>query len=50
MYSDYGYYDDGPTAVQSSGRDVSYCRRRFKSYDVRSGTYLGRDGKRHRCP
>ncbi|WP_139372866.1 BA14K family protein, partial [Nitrobacter vulgaris] len=51
-YGDDDYYDDGPTAVQSngSGRDASYCQQRFKSYDVRSGTYLGHDGKRHRCP
>jgi hypothetical protein len=25
------------------------CVRRFKSYDPRSGTYLGRDGRRHIC-
>ena len=29
---------------------VGYCRRRFKSYDPRSGTYLGYDGYRHPCP
>lgn len=34
------YYDD----------EVSYCMRRFKSYDPRSGTYLGYDGFRHTCP
>lgn len=58
FYSDYGYddgyYDDGPavapTVVRTNGRDVTYCQRRFKSYDVRSGTYLGHDGKRHPCP
>src|SRR5579864_1930830 len=26
------------------------CAQRFKSYDSRSGTYLGRDGYRHSCP
>jgi len=26
------------------------CARRFKSYNPRSGTYLGRDGYRHACP
>jgi BA14K-like protein len=25
------------------------CARRFKSHDARSGTYLGRDGRRHIC-
>jgi hypothetical protein len=26
------------------------CMRRFKSYEPRSGTYLGYDGYRHPCP
>ena len=30
--------------------DASYCSQRFKSYDPRSGTYLGYDGIRHPCP
>jgi hypothetical protein len=30
--------------------DDAYCFRRFKSYDPRSGTYLGYDGNRHPCP
>jgi len=25
------------------------CAARFKSFDARSGTYLGRDGRRHIC-
>jgi hypothetical protein len=29
---------------------ASFCAQRFSSYDPRSGTYLGRDGRRHRCP
>ena len=32
------------------GDAVAYCMRRFKSYDPRSGTYLGYDGYRHPCP
>jgi hypothetical protein len=28
----------------------AYCAQRFKSYDPRSGTYLGYDGIRHPCP
>jgi hypothetical protein len=31
-------------------RSVTYCGRRFRSYDASSGTYLGRDGRRHTCP
>ena len=31
------------------GGDVGYCMRRFRSYDPRSGTYLGFDGLRHPC-
>jgi hypothetical protein len=29
---------------------VEYCMRRYRSYDPRSGTYLGYDGYRHPCP
>jgi BA14K-like protein len=40
------YYDYGPPP----GDAVAYCMHRFKSYDPRSGTYLGYDGRRHPCP
>jgi hypothetical protein len=40
------YYDYGPPTDSA----VAYCLRRFKSYDPRSGTYLGYDGYRHPCP
>ena len=33
-------YDDG----------VAYCMQRYRSYDPRSGTFLGNDGYRHPCP
>jgi hypothetical protein len=50
-YDDGGYYDDGAVAVApGGGDDVEYCRQRFRSYDVRTGTYLGNDGLRHACP
>jgi hypothetical protein len=62
-YGGYGYgyapdyyddgYDDGPTvevAPGGGGNDVAYCQQTYKSYDVRSGTYLGYDGLRHPCP
>ena len=29
---------------------IDYCIQRFRSYDVRSGTYVGYDGMRHSCP
>ncbi|WP_347337801.1 BA14K family protein [Rhodopseudomonas faecalis] len=37
-------------AINRDRRTVDYCKRRFKSYDPRSGTYLGYDGRRHPCP
>lgn len=30
--------------------EVEYCMSRFRSYDPRSGTYRGLDGRRYRCP
>ena len=29
---------------------ISYCARRFRSFDPNSMTYVGRDGRRYRCP
>lgn len=29
---------------------IAYCIRRYRSYDPYSMTYLGYDGRRHRCP
>ncbi len=43
----------GPVAVapQVGGDDsVGYCMQTYRSYDPRSGTYLGNDGYRHPCP
>jgi hypothetical protein len=31
-------------------RAADYCARRYRSYDPRSGTFLGNDGRRYRCP
>jgi hypothetical protein len=52
-----GYYDgdvdDGAVAVApppGDGDAVSYCMQTYRSYDPRSGTYLGNDGYRHPCP
>jgi len=44
----YGYYAPAPAYVEGDG--VSYCMQRYKSYDPRSGTFLGYDGLRHPCP
>jgi hypothetical protein len=55
-YGAYAYddgYDEAYAAVPSYGRggsDDAYCAQRFRSYDPRSGTYLGYDGMRHPCP
>jgi hypothetical protein len=38
----------GSAAANSNA--VAYCSQRFRSYDPRSGTYLGYDGYRHPCP
>lgn len=56
----------GPATAQTTGAAPSYygsssapgpaapsvatCQARFRSYDPATGTYLGRDGRRHRCP
>jgi hypothetical protein len=32
------------------GQSANYCAQRYRSYDWRSGTFVGRDGRRYRCP
>jgi hypothetical protein len=46
------YYYGGPRYYYGPPPEdaVAYCMQRFKSYDPRSGTYLGYDGHRHPCP
>lgn len=52
----YYYYDDPDPYVAYPYRSypydpqVAYCMQRYKSYDPYSRTYLGFDGRRHRCP
>jgi hypothetical protein len=41
-----GYAGGGPPA----GDPVASCMQRFRSYDPKTGTYLGNDGQRHSCP
>jgi len=43
-----GPYVVGPVVAENGG--AAYCASRFRSYDPRSGTYLGFDGMRHPCP
>jgi hypothetical protein len=45
-------YDDGDDVVEVApgGGDVNYCIQTYKSYNPRTGTYLGYDGLRHACP
>jgi hypothetical protein len=53
-YYDEQYYDDqGPVVAgppDGGGDAVAYCMQTYRSYDPRSGTYLGNDGYRHPCP
>ncbi|MDE1568750.1 BA14K family protein [Aquabacter sediminis] len=39
-----------PPPAPAYGNWVAYCSQRFKSYNPRTGTYLGYDGRRHACP
>jgi hypothetical protein len=46
-----GYYGPPPVAYgPPPGDAIAYCMQQFRSYDPRSGTYLGYDGFRHPCP
>ncbi|HXW72117.1 MAG TPA: BA14K family protein [Methylocella sp.] len=45
-----GYYAPGYYGPPAGGSAVNYCIHRFRSYDPRTGTYLGSDGHRHPCP
>ncbi|MBX7249079.1 MAG: BA14K family protein [Caulobacteraceae bacterium] len=52
-YSSRGaYYDDryghGDRYERGPERDA-WCARRYRTYDPRSGTYAGYDGRRHHC-
>ena len=43
----YGYYGGGYRNVGS--RHVAWCQGRYRSYNVRTNTYTGYDGRQHRC-
>jgi hypothetical protein len=40
------YVPEGPPTAEQ----IAYCARQFRSYDARTGTYMGYDGYPHRCP
>jgi hypothetical protein len=45
------YYAPGPGYYAEPYDDgVAFCMQRYRSYDPRSGTFLGNDGYRHPCP
>ncbi|HTM73412.1 MAG TPA: BA14K family protein, partial [Pseudolabrys sp.] len=47
-----GGYAGGGYAQPGYGGDdgVAYCAQRFRTYDQRSGTYVGKGGRRIPCP
>jgi hypothetical protein len=50
-----GYYDNGyqDTGYQDTGYQddgVAYCAQRYRTYDAATQTYVGKGGKRVRCP
>lgn len=47
------YYDDDYVEYRSyggGGGGDEECAARYRSYDPATGTFLGYDGLRHRCP
>ena len=42
-------YGSNPYAAMHDGADGASCAERYRSYDPASGTFLGRDGRRHSC-
>lgn len=45
------YYQQRPVyAAPAGGGSVEWCMRRYRSYDPRTGTYVGMDGRERSCP
>lgn len=44
---DYNLPSPGPHETFKSR--AAYCKKTFKSYDPKTGTYIGKDGRRHHC-
>ena len=36
-------------AAMESGNATTFCAQRYRSYDAASDSFLGHDGRRHRC-
>jgi hypothetical protein len=51
-YQGGGGYAGGGYAQPGYGGDdgAAYCAQRFRTYDQRSGTYVGKGGRRIPCP
>ncbi|TCT05656.1 BA14K family protein [Aquabacter spiritensis] len=43
------YYAPGPGGGPNQAQWIAYCSNKYKSFDPRTGTYLGYDGRRHPC-
>jgi hypothetical protein len=48
-YQPYYYGDSYSYAPAGGSRHVRYCLSRYRTYSVRSNTFVGLDGYRHRC-
>ena len=47
----YNYAPQGiAPSSEGAGAQAAACAARFHSYNAATGTYLGADGQRHRCP
>jgi BA14K-like protein len=49
-YNSFAYVPGYTYGYRVAEDAVAYCKQRFRSYNVASGTYLGYDGLRHACP
>jgi hypothetical protein len=45
----FGGFQDNRSFASADDQGSSYCAQRYRSFDPASGTYRGRDGKRHVC-
>jgi hypothetical protein len=47
----YNYAPQGiESGIDAASQQIAACEARFHSYNSATGTYLGVDGQRHRCP
>jgi hypothetical protein len=49
-YRPWDYADPAPSYEPPPEGDLQYCMQHHKSYNPRTGLYLGKDGRRQRCP